>query len=248
VETEAETVRRELAELRGRVRWLAFDAVGTLIAPEPSVAEAYWSIGRQFGSQLPVEEVGRRFARVFRETEQNDCAPESGSARFITSEDREEARWREIVARVLDDVSDRETCFRELHAHFARPAAWRCFDDVAPALARLAGSGYRLAFASNFDGRLDTVRAGMPELRQIEQCVVSARAGVRKPSPEFYRALCATLRAEPVEVLMVGDDWINDIVGAREAGLPAVLLDRRGGAGLHSLSALADALCGGGKG
>ena len=243
METEAETVRRQLAGLRGRVRWLAFDAVGTLIAPEPPVAQAYWAIGRQFGSQLPVEEVGRRFSRVFRETEQNDCAPDSGPARFTTSEEREEARWREIVARVLDDVSDRETCFRELHAHFARPLAWRCFEDVAPALARLAACGYRLAFASNFDGRLDTVRAGIPELGRIEQCVVSARVGVRKPSPEFYRALCETLREQPAQVLMVGDDWINDIVGAREAGLPAVLLDRRGGAGLHSLTALADALC-----
>jgi len=80
VQEEWETVRRELAGLRGRVRWLAFDAVGTLIAPQPSVAEAYWSIGRQFGSQLALEEVGRRFSKVFRETEQNDCAPESGLA------------------------------------------------------------------------------------------------------------------------------------------------------------------------
>ncbi|HVV99316.1 MAG TPA: HAD-IA family hydrolase [Planctomycetaceae bacterium] len=243
MQTDWEAVRRQLAGLKGHVRWLAFDAVGTLIAPQPSVAEAYWSIGRQFGSQLPLEEVGRRFAKVFRETEQNDCAPESGLARFTTSEEREEARWREIVARVLDDVAHGEACFRELHAHFARPAAWRCFDDVADALGRLAASGYRLAFASNFDGRLDSVRAGMPALRLIEHCVVSARVGARKPCPEFYRALCETLHEQPGRVLMVGDDWQNDIVGAREAGLPAVLLDRRGGAGLATLTDLADALC-----
>ena len=45
---------------------------------------------------------------------------------------REYARWREIVAETLIDVTDAEACFRELHAYFARPDAWRVQAEAGP--------------------------------------------------------------------------------------------------------------------
>src|SRR5262245_54780253 len=102
------------------IQAVAFDAVGTLLFPEPSAAVVYADVGRRFGSRLDVEEIARRFRAAFHEEEQIDVADD-----LRTSEEREERRWRRIVKRVLDDVSDGEQCFRRLYDHFARPDAWR---------------------------------------------------------------------------------------------------------------------------
>src|SRR5438105_3948472 len=91
-----------------------FDAVGTLIHPEPSAALAYAQIGQRHGSALSAELVRQRFAAAFAHEEAADLA-----AGLRTSEDRERRRWRTIVAAVLDDVADAEACFAALYEHFA---------------------------------------------------------------------------------------------------------------------------------
>ena len=146
-----------------------------------------------------------------------------------TSEADEEAFWREIVNGVLPDVSDPELCFRELFDHFARITAWACFDDVAPTLEGLRSRGFRLAVASNFDRRLhplcDGLGAGQP-LRLFERRVISSEVGFRKPAAEFYQAVLKVTEAGPDELLVVGDDEQNDVLGARVAGLRAIHLRR----------------------
>jgi len=210
-----------------RYRCIAFDAVGTLIYPAPPPGEVYCAAARKFGSQLGLEEITRRFHEVFHEMESADrLAAADGGCK--TDEVREEERWRGIVSRVIDDIADVAGCFAELFAHFSRPEAWRCFDDVAEGLEGLHGAGYQLAIASNFDGRLHSVCYGLEGLRQIDLRIISAEVGCRKPARAFFEALVRGARCEAGEVLMVGDDPANDVEGAREAGLAALLINRRG--------------------
>jgi putative hydrolase of the HAD superfamily len=197
---------------------VALDAVGTLINPDPPVSEAYHRIGRACGSRLELSEVHRRFREAWRRGTNGD--------RTTTSEEEERDFWRRLVDEVLDDVSEPERCFDELFDHFARPESWRLFPDAADTLATLAGRGYRLAVASNFDGRLKGVCDGLPELPPVPVVVISSLVGHRKPSREFFRALAVAIQCEPNEILMVGDTWASDVAAAREAGLHAVLIDR----------------------
>src|SRR3954468_9457450 len=113
-----------LARVPRSVRAVFFDAVGTVIHPEPSAGAAYAEFGRRFGSRLEASEVRRRFAAAFQREEDEDAR--SGHR---TDEGREVQRWRRIVASVLDDVADREGCFAPLYEHFANPAAWRADAD-----------------------------------------------------------------------------------------------------------------------
>ncbi len=174
-----------------------------------------------------MEEIGRRFSKAFRDTEQGDSTAEAG-VRLVTSEAREKERWAQIVATVIDDIPDTAACFAELFAHFACPDAWRCFDEVPAVLAGLKEAGYRLAIASNFDGRLHAVCDGIAALRRIDARIISSEVGIRKPHPGFFASLVRNAGCRPDEVLMVGDDHSNDIEGARSAGLAAVFLNRRG--------------------
>ena len=57
---------------------------------------------------------------------------------------------------------------------------------------------------------------------------LSFTEGAIKPDRAFYASLTAKLGCEPSELLMVGDTWATDIVGAVEAGSRARWVDRDG--------------------
>lgn len=166
-----------------RFRCIALDAVGTLIYAEPSVAAAYALYGQRYGSRLSAEEVRERFTEAFGHAE------ESATVRFgepgRTNEEYEREFWRQVVLKVLPDVSDLSACFEELFEHFGRPESWRCFDDVNSTLRDLNQRGYRVLIASNFDARLHRVCDGLTELRAVRRRVISSLVGYRKAHPDF---------------------------------------------------------------
>ncbi len=205
------------------VRAVFFDAVGTLIHPEPSATETYTAVGQAFGSRLEQAAIQKRFHTAFRRQEEADR--DHG---YRTDHAREVLRWRTIVGEVLDDVTDREACFQELFEHFAKPAAWRCAAEAGTVLRELAGRGYRLGLASNFDERLHAVIDGLPELTDIDLRVVSSEVGWRKPHARFYQQVVKAAACPPEQILLVGDDRVNDYDGAIAAGLTAILYDPRG--------------------
>lgn len=220
--------------LGGTIRAVVFDAVGTLIHPQPSAADIYAEVGRRYGSRLTPEVIRSRFAEAFRQQEQHDR-----QAGWRTSEEREQQRWRAIVSAVLTDAADPEACFVELFAHFARPDAWRCAPDLRPTLAALARKGYRLGLASNYDARLHLVLAGLALPISQAAVVVSSAIGWRKPAPAFFEAVCRILGLPPDAILFVGDDPVNDYTGARQAGLQALLYDPRGKSSLPTTARIA---------
>jgi putative hydrolase of the HAD superfamily len=202
------------------VRAVFFDAVGTLIHPEPAAGLVYAAVGRARGSQLTPDEISARFRSAFAREEQID--QERG---LQTDERRETERWRRIVAAVLDDVADIKGCFEDLFEHFARPDSWRCEEDAARVLAGLVRRGFKVGMASNYDRRLHRVLAGLPELHPLDYVVISAEVGWRKPAAEFFAALGHVTGLPPEQILFVGDDRRNDYDGARSAGLRAILFD-----------------------
>lgn len=151
-------------------------------------------------------------------------------------------RWRTIVGTVLDDVDDAESCFQALFQHFALPDAWTVDPQGSQLLAELAGRGFLLGMASNYDQRLKTVAAGLPALDHCPQVMISSEIGWRKPARQFFSALCRQAALPAQKILYVGDDRFNDYDGARRAELCAVLLDPRGKARdvPHVISSLAE--------
>ncbi|MGE0608718.1 MAG: HAD-IA family hydrolase [Pirellulales bacterium] len=204
-----------------QVRAVLFDAVGTLIHPEPPVAPAYRKVGCHFGSCLDEDEILVRFRQAFARQEALDA-----DNALDASEERERARWRAIVSEVFDDVTEKAGLFAALWEHFAVPAHWRLFDDAAPAWLNLSQRGLRLGIASNFDLRLERLAAAMPPLDQAAAVYASTRVGYRKPAREFFQTIERALELNPEELLLVGDDQANDFNAARAAGWHAVLVVR----------------------
>ena len=203
---------------------IILDAVGTLIDPVPSVSQVYAAAADRQGLRVDLAEIKTRFGRYFR----NDEVDEQLGP-MATDEATESRRWRRIVANVLPGLPDPDRAFAELWDHFGRPAAWRCFPDVAPGLRTLRDAGWPVRIASNFDGRLREVTAGLADLDGFaDVLIISSEVGHRKPHPRFYAAVCASLGLPLERVLCVGDDPENDVLGPERAGLKGALLDRAG--------------------
>ncbi len=209
---------------RQRTRCIAFDAVGTLIYAQPSVAQAYAMVGREFGSQVTEDEAKQRFGPAIRaaDAETERLFGEPGR----TNEELEFAFWRRVVQDILPDVNNPQECFDRLYEHFAQPQSWRCFEDVDATLTELHRCGIQVLIASNFDERLNRVCDGLPELQQVSCRVISSKVGFRKTHRGFYESVLAAANCELSEVLMVGDDFINDVQSARACGIRSVHLRR----------------------
>jgi putative hydrolase of the HAD superfamily len=100
-------------------------------------------------------------------------------------------------------------CLRALRARPARP---------------------RLVVLSNWDVSLHRQLAATGLDRLVDAALSSAEAGAAKPDPAAFAGALALVGVPAREALMVGDDLVADVLGARAAGLRAVLVDR-GGAG-----------------
>ncbi len=95
------------------------------------------------------------------------------------------------------------------------------YDDVRPALLRLR-SRYRLFALSN--GNADLHRCGIADL--FAGHMTARAAGAAKPDARIFARLAELADVEPAQVLHIGDDPLTDVVGAAQAGMQAVWLNR----------------------
>ncbi len=95
------------------------------------------------------------------------------------------------------------------------------YDDVRPSLIRLH-SRYRLFALSN--GNADLKRCGIADL--FAGHITASAAGAAKPDARMYAALLKMAGVEAARVLHIGDDPLADVVGATQAGMQAVWLNR----------------------
>lgn len=208
---------------RERLAVVLFDAVGTLLYPDPPVAETYFAAGQLVGSRFSLTEVSQRFRAALRQ----HWSPPSGSQAGETSEQREQERWRAIVADVFTDVGERqEELFQNLWQHFADSRHWRLFDDVAMTWQELEAAGICVGVASNFDDRLVAILRDLLPPAVTSRLFVSSQLGFTKPSLSFFRAIEQRLQLAPEQILLIGDDPTNDFAAATTAGWQARWLVR----------------------
>lgn len=88
----------------------------------------------------------------------------------------------------------------------------------------LRDAGLRLAVISNADGRVATYlrAAGLGDL--FEFILDSTLVGIEKPDPRIFELACARMGLRPAECVYVGDTPEVDGLGARQAGMPVVLV------------------------
>jgi putative hydrolase of the HAD superfamily len=95
------------------------------------------------------------------------------------------------------------------------------YADVMPSLSRLRAR-YRLFALSN--GNADLKRCGIGDF--FDGHVTAIAAGAAKPDARIFSQLARAAGVSAAEVLHIGDDPLADVVGATQAGMQAVWLNR----------------------
>ncbi len=100
------------------------------------------------------------------------------------------------------------------------------FDDVIPALTGLKGKGLILGLISNVDRDITSMLNEMKLESLLQVVVTSQEVGFNKPQPEIFRAALSRAGVQAAEAIYVGDQYQIDIMGAKQAGMKGILLDR----------------------
>jgi len=223
--------------MAGRYRGMLFDLFGTVITFDAGRLPELTVLGERVRST--VGGLGDRLA---------DWVPDTSPAEFwralmtvsetmarVRAEDHVELPSRERFRRALervgcDDGYQAEAAVHLSRAHMARIVDVTVFPPAHAALLASLRTRHRLGLVSNFD---DTGAAYEILLRHgigpyLDTVIVSEALGLRKPHPALVRAGVRGLGLDAREVVMVGDTWTEDVVGARAAGVDAVWIDAHG--------------------
>ena len=140
--------------------------------------------------------------------------------------DHRERASRQILREALAEAgipSVPEDDLRQALARLYAPseACWAPVPGAHQALSALEQRGLRLGLLSNASDVENVERllesAHFPVA--FEPVIISAAAGVRKPTPSLFEGILRQWWIEPQEAVMVGDLLGEDILGAQRAGM-----------------------------
>lgn len=136
---------------------------------------------------------------------------------------------RAVIAQALADAREpAELAEPAFQVFFAERNRVELYEDALEALTRLS-SRFPLVAVSN--GNADVHRVGLGQ--HFHAAVGAHSAGVAKPHRRIFELAAAAAGVAPHEVLHVGDDAELDVLGALDAGMQAVWLNRNGQAWAH---------------
>jgi HAD superfamily hydrolase (TIGR01549 family) len=124
---------------------------------------------------------------------------------------------------------DVEQALAELHAYHQTSNLWELVPaSIVPSLVTLRRRGLRLTVVSNANGRLKVLFDRLKLSGCVDCLLDSHDEGVEKPDARYFEIALERSGARRETTIHVGDLYHVDVIGARNAGLRAVLLDEGG--------------------
>ena len=106
---------------------------------------------------------------------------------------------------------------------------WTVLEPQAEAALTLTRrAGLAAAVISNSNGTIAAILDTLGLGRHLDFVIDSSRVGVEKPDPRIFRIALERARLRPEQAAYIGDLYSIDVLGARAAGLRAVLMDPGG--------------------
>ena len=140
-------------------------------------------------------------------------------------------RWNLYFEKILALTGVGEVAadvLREMRAYHSKSNLWEVVPpEVRTSLDALRGR-FRMSVISNANGTVRDKLERVGLAGYFETILDSHEEGVEKPDPAIFRRAMERTGAAPSESLYVGDMYHIDVVGARAAGMEAVLLDPAG--------------------
>ncbi len=196
------------------------DVGGTLVYSEPSATDIFHRVLAARGHLMDRE----RIARLLR-------TPET----IVTlirpfPSGKEGTFFREVNARVIEhlglDLDD--AMLDDIHAEYEKGVAWKPYPESLRVLGTLRDAGYGLGVISNASHSLPAILGRLGLAEYFDTITYSFDVGAEKPDVRIFRRAVAQANATEERCVHVGDSFEADYLGARRAGLHAVLVCRGG--------------------
>lgn len=206
-----------------QIKLISFDAADTLIKLAKSIGDHYACVAQSYGVSADSEVISKNFRTVFANTPPLGADGQKGLN-----------WWASVIERTFSesgfekkDFSNFNKFVEDLYQALAEDKAWVTFSDVLPSLEALRERNIPMIVFSNFDERLVKILEDLYVAKYFERVVCSTQIGYAKPDPKAFLAVAELVKLRPQEILHVGDGYENDYLGAQNAGMQALLLDRK---------------------
>lgn len=103
---------------------------------------------------------------------------------------------------------------------------WLLYEDTIPTLKRLSCNGYQLGLITNWDLSARRVIEELGIMPYLHTVIVSSEEGYEKPDKKIFTLALEHSKLEPSQLLYIGDNYRDDIQGAKRVGIEGILIDR----------------------
>jgi REG-2-like HAD superfamily hydrolase len=221
---------------------IMFDVGGTLVDLSPPKEEVFRRVLAKNGFDAPLVDVASAVAKAEKKFDGEGAVVDGMN---------ESPFWKRYDKFVVDRLGfkvDIEALSRELSAEFLKvldkTESWAEYPDVRPLLEDLTKRDFKLGIISNATDLVDRVLDHLGLAKYFDPIIVSYAVGARKPDRRIFQIAAEKVHSPPNRMLYIGDKLSVDVMGASNAGMNAVLLDRMNVYGdarclrIRSLSAL----------
>lgn len=201
-----------------RVKAVLFDLGGTLVdtAPPPEIIKR---ILEKYGVKRAIDSIA-----LAHETAEESMAPED----YMLTYYEFWTKWNRRILEALRINENIDFLSRVLVDEWWDNANVKTYPDAEYTLVRLKDTGIKIGIVTNaFNKDIEEILARVKFPILFDVCVGIDSVGKPKPHPEMFLYAVKALDVRSNEVLFVGDSLEKDYFGALNAGLKAILLDRK---------------------
>lgn len=209
------------------IKAVFFDLYQTLVRYQPSQEELEAEAFKNFGINVTPEALRHPMLTA------NEFIYQQIAKRPLSQRSREETmalymEYQRIVLKEAGITAEEKVVMGLLGMMQQAKMDLVLFDDVATTLDELKKRGLKLGLISNIEKDMTATLDKLGLSSRLDIVVTSQDAGFTKPHKEIFQYALKKAGVKPAEAVYIGDQYQVDIIGAKQAGMKGVLLDRDG--------------------
>jgi putative hydrolase of the HAD superfamily len=207
------------------IKAVFFDLYQTLVRYQPSQEELEAKALKSFGIDVTADALHHPILTA------NEYIYQQIAKRPLSQRSREELmalymEYQRIVLKEVDIDADEKVVMGLLGMMQQAKMDLVLFDDVPAALDELKKRGLKLGLISNIEKDMSVTLDKLGLSSRLDVIVTSQDAGFTKPQKEIFQYALKKADVQPAEAVYVGDQYQVDVIGANDAGMRGILLDR----------------------
>ena len=211
------------------IKAVFFDWFNTLAKYEPARDESARRVLHEFGYEVSLEKIQRAISIA-----DKAWFAENANSPIRTRSTAEQAKaythhHQTILTEVGVNLTGQPDLLKKIVTRMQTISSamhFVLFDDVPPTLQSIKEQKLIIGILTNLDRDMKPLCRELGIEKYVNVIVTSGEIGVDKPNPLIFQAALQRANVTAAEAVLVGDQYKNDILGARGVGIKPLLIDR----------------------